>query len=422
MSSRFENRFKAVRQQSESPLAFSGVTPEILSELSMDDARSLIEALIRKRAQFTHSDVIEGREEESRSLSPYFKVLRDPKQAEAAIKTFIAEKQGQSEQLRSEIDKFESASLRELVFRQKISAVVTDTSPNCQKHDRLNPFIGLWDMVVLTPEAQDKLLSDPSAEQINLLSSQKPALSYNEIPVDQRDLLFIDALQSFEIEIEQERVDHAQQVMNEKYPRLAGIYDGTIKVAKSKLDDFEKQYEKLARAISAQAPLSDKLIRKVEEEVITIFNGSLSYGEPPLPALADHMDTIDLVIISQALQPLRVENSRIKSKIHNIHRSILGFLTLGEEGIRGTDREKIFTAASRGEGITAKEFLPLYQNLITSIPDGIINEGPINREPETQCWLITLSIGKDGHSAIRVEGQLYAAKPISTRLRDSSNQ
>lgn len=418
MSNRLENRFKQVRQQAESPIAYSGISPFALTELSalsMDTARKSIEALVRARARQQHPDVSEGKEDGIRELSPYFSLFKDTRAFEGAIRLHIGERQGlHSEYLKALSDiknkNWEATSI--------VTRFAQSLSPPTE--DRIQLRSGDYTLVVLPEQALQDLIHNPSESDLRSagLLQDEEELTFDTMPELDRARFYAEALKEFASEIEEDQVKYADLQMIAVHRDLTKRYKATQRRTTSPSaasEEIIRKYEKLHEKFCKRAPLSEALSLQLQEYAVRAFIEENRWS-PSNNQKRHQVEDFDLQAAEDAVD-LRLRIPHMK-RIH-VHsgettnlptgkRHVIGVLDIPQDlDEQAFQTSRFFTEATTTQGSSPSRLLAHFSDIHFDLSSQYVIEGDPVAHPSSTMYLITVEHREDGNTRVFIEGQVY---------------
>jgi hypothetical protein len=413
--SRFEDRFHKLRQTADSPIAYAGVGPELLSQLSVSVAKEVVEAMVRTRARYSHSDVVEGREEEIRALSPYFALLKDTTQFEQARQTFIAERRGALEESKTAIDLVQQARRAEQQSRERFRReIASPQGSEIEIRDHVcasSPLSsGKWEFDILTPAGKRELYESSSRKRVTTRLDPSDVRRFTEIPEEDRDWALIEASENLRDQLLEHRECYAIEQMERKHPEITRRAESDH----ASPSDVHT-YNHLCARFASNAPLSKELKESLKAEAVRVYQSAgqarNAQGEDrgqPAPYRELRRD-----VIKKYLTTAHSTDGVLDEKLGG--RTILGVLCASELVYPNgkTPAAALGARADSGRGMLASEFRPAISLLLRNMPVGLISPKHPDREPEDY---LLISTSEDDAGVMRVwqEGRIFSARQIET--------
>jgi hypothetical protein len=418
MSDRLQNRFKQARQSSESPIAYSGISPFALSELAQLDVsipRSCIEGLVRARARQAHPDVAAGQEDSIRELSPYFALFKNKTLFENAITLHRAEREGL-------ISEYESAK-RNLGHQTSLLTRVSERFAAAHVHevqDRLPLLSGKYTLVVLPDRALKDLMHNPTPEELSVaLQGRGASSSFDEIPELDRNRLLSEAHEKFRADIEEEQNIYADARMKSKHTALYRKYHALIESEaprNARNAPTMKSYEDLHGRYSSEAPLSKKLSKLICEDVIKAYKSEIEWSTDSSAieqAKAEERDLeeterlLDLKLLVPRMEHISVWDDQAMGPSRTA-RCVIGALEFPHAlDHRDFTSSQFFKDATGTHGADPRGLLAHFSRMKSHLSaEYLINQSP-SSHPFSPAYLITAEYGVNGKVKLYVEGQIY---------------
>lgn len=418
MSERLQKRFAQARQNTESPIAYSGISPFALSELAQLDtsvARSCIEALVRTRALQAHPDVAQGQEDTIRELSPYFSLFKNTSLFTNAIKLHVTERTG----IVAEHDQ----ACREISEASRSSALVSERfARSFAEHlqDSTHLLRGEHTLVVLPHKALADLIHNPSkAEARAARGASGDSISFRNIPERDRNRLFAEARKDLSAEIEEEQVRYADKQMIDLHAELDRKYRTLISSdapRNSRNAAIMKSYEELHDRYSNEAPLSKELLNKLHNYVVNAYKhevkwstdtSSIDESKEYEQDLEETQKALDLRLLIPRMERIIVRGGRT-SVGPSAERSVIGVLDLHHE-LDHSDftSSQFYKDASGSKGGEPRGLKPFFASLCTDLPAEYLIERSPKSHPSSPIYLVTAEYRAHGDVRLYVEGQVF---------------
>jgi len=411
---RLEDRFNKLRQAPESPIAYAGVDAELLSQLSTTTSKEVVEAMVRARAQRSHSDVVAGREEEIRELSPYFAILKDGAKFEKARQELIAERSGSLQERRETIgdlvDAVNAESSARRQFFEAISAPSGETiriAGNICVAVPLN--VGTWEFDILTSAAKKRLFNGPSSQKLYAESDPSDVTTFKEIPEEVRQWALTEAAENLKHELLVERENYATKMVAKKYPELAA----RVNVDNPTREDL-RAYEHHCGKYQRNAPVSRAFEKELKAEAVRVYQtAGETFSSKDSSSKAAYLE-LSMPLISQHLTTVRSTEGALEGERGG--RTVLGVLYATPFVQREKEAPPTATLEARAESgqyTMATDLRPVQSYLMRSLPVDIIASGHPEKEPYEHYWLISTGEDKSGKMRVWLEGRIFSARQVT---------
>jgi hypothetical protein len=422
MSSPLEKLFNQVRQRTESPIAYSGISPFALTELSalsMETARNSIEALVRARARQQHPDVREGKEDGIREISPYFSLFKDTQAFERAIRLHVDERQWLYSEHQKALQDIKNADSKAASIGRKFAQSLSSAT-----EDRIQLRSGEYTLVVLPDRALKDLIHNPSESDLRAAGGlqEEEEISFVDIPERDRRRLYAEALKEFAAEIEDEQVKHADLQMIAQHRDLTRSYKATQRRTTSPSaasEEIIRKYDKLHEKFCEKAPRSEELSLKLQEYAVQAFieenRWSKSNNQKRTKAEEfDHKsaeEAIDLKLRIPHMERIRVYDGET-TDLGTKTRHVIGVLDiLLELDVNQFEASRFFKEATTTRGSSPSRLLSHFSDVNFALSAQYVIEDAPTADPSSTMYLITAEHRDDGDTRIFIEGQVYGIIP-----------